>query len=180
MVDGKSWITIYYFPKIEIFIKKNYDSCVNLQPFSIFVSDIKNLVKKIKTMKNNYYCPECNANLNVGGSIILVAKVDGKKGGLVLFEPQLGAYKVIRHDDCKISKGDHAEFFCPVCSMNLSSKNDMLATIMMKDSDDDFYEIWFSEIVGENATYKVKGADVEAFGEDSPKYMNVFGSEPNY
>ena len=43
------------------------------------------------------------------------------------------------------------------------------------------YKILFSEIIGEQATYKIKAGKVyNAFGEDQSKYVNHFGKGPDY
>ena len=131
-------------------------------------------------MENNYYCPKCSGNLNIGGYIVLTAKSEDEKGSIMFFQKDLGDYKVLKHPDSLIRTGNHFEFFCPVCSENLSSGNENLAEVLMKDSDGDVYKILFSEIMGEKATYKIKGSDVQPFGSDSRKYVNYFGIEPGY
>ena len=132
-------------------------------------------------MKNEYYCPHCKAPLKVGDHIILTAKVDKYKGGLILFEPKLGDYKIIKHGDCKIEDNTHVDFLCPVCHENLSTEKENLAEILLIDSDGDEYKILFSEIIGEQATYKIKAGKVyNAFGEDQSKYTNHFGKGPDY
>jgi uncharacterized protein YbaR (Trm112 family) len=132
-------------------------------------------------MENEYYCPHCRAALKVNEQIILTAKVDDKKGGLILFEPQLGDYKIIKHKECQYDNNKHVEFLCPVCHKNLSAEHENLAEILLIDDQGDEYEIWFSEIVGEHATYKIKAGKVfNAYGEDQSKYMNFFGKSPEY
>jgi hypothetical protein len=53
--------------------------------------------------------------------------------------------------------------------------NTNLAEIIMLDEDGKEYQIYFSEIVGEHVTFKIKDADMESFGEDSEGYVNFFG-----
>lgn len=132
-------------------------------------------------MGNEYYCPQCRTPLKVDEHIILTAKSDKGRGGLVLFEPKLGDYNIIKHKECMMSENTHVEFFCPVCHKNLSSDKKNLAEILLVDTEGDEYEVWFSEIIGEQATYKIKAGKVyNAFGEDQDKYMNFFGSGPVY
>ena len=132
-------------------------------------------------MQNEYYCPHCNSHLKVNKYIILTAKQENGYGGIVLFEPKLGDYKIIKHNSCLLEEGERVEFLCPVCHKNLSSEKDNFAEITLKDPEGDEYKILFSEIIGEHATYKIKAGKVQAsFGEDSQKYMNFFGSEPIY
>ena len=40
----------------------------------------------------------------------------------------------------------------------------------------DEYEIYFSEIIGEQVTIKIHESDIESFGDDTDTYMNYFGS----
>ena len=132
-------------------------------------------------MPNEYYCPYCKTPLKIDSHIILTAKTDHKGGGIVLFEPKLGDYNIIRHKDCKLKENIRVEFFCPVCNKNLSSDKKNLAEIILIDAEGDEYKVWFSEIIGEQATYKIKAGKVyKAYGEDQAKYMNHFGTGPEY
>ncbi|MCF6366492.1 MAG: hypothetical protein L3J35_09865 [Bacteroidales bacterium] len=132
-------------------------------------------------MTNEYYCPHCKAQLKVGNRIILTAKVDKYKGGLILFEPKLGDFKIVKHKSCKIEENTHVDFLCPVCHENLSTAQENLAEILLVDSDGDEYGIMFSEILGEQATFKIKAGKVyDAFGNDQNKYINHFGKGPEY
>ena len=132
-------------------------------------------------MKNEYYCPHCRASLKVDKHIILTVKTEKYKGGLILFEPKLGDYKILKHKDCQFKEDMHVDFLCPVCHENLSTKHENLAEILLVDSEGDEYEIWFSEIIGEQATYKIKTGKVfGAYGEDQAKYVNHFGTRPEY
>lgn len=126
-------------------------------------------------MENNYYCPECKSQLLVGGHIVITAKTEEEQG-ILFFEPKLGNYKITKNPNFNLKTGEHAEFFCPVCHTNLSTKDDCLAQICLKDSHGDEYEVWFSEFVGEEATYKIRAGKVaESYGKDSVSYMNHFG-----
>lgn len=132
-------------------------------------------------MQNEYYCPYCKTPLKTHKHIILTAKTDQGSGGIVLFEPKLGDYNIIRHKDCKLKENIRVEFFCPVCHNNLSSDKKNLAEIILIDTEGDEYKVWFSEIIGEQATYKIKAGKVyKAYGEDQAKYMNHFGTGPEY
>ena len=131
--------------------------------------------------ENEYYCPHCKTPLKIDNHIILTAKTDQAGGGIVLFEPKLGDYNIIWHKDCKIKENVRVEFFCPVCYKNLSSDKKNFAEILLIDSEGDEYEVWFSEIIGEQATYKIKaGKILGAYGEDQAKYTNHFGTGPEY
>ena len=132
-------------------------------------------------MENEYYCPHCKTPLKIDKHIILTAKPDKGTGGVVLFEPKLGDYNVVKHKECKMKENVHVEFFCPVCHKNLSSDKKNLAEILLVDPEGDEYQVWFSEIIGEQATYKIKAGKVfVAYGEDQAKYVNYFGTGPEY
>jgi len=130
-------------------------------------------------MENRYFCPECKSDLLVDGHIILTAEAKSGKG-LLLFEPKLGNYNFRKHANFLLETGEHVEFYCPVCRKNLSEKDDSLAQICLQDSEGDVYELWFSELVGKEATYKIKAGVIEAFGKDNQIYLNHFGHEPTY
>ncbi len=132
---------------------------------------------------NEYFCPKCNSPLRISNHIILKGKPSDSDvfGNLILFEPILGDFKVTSHPSCQMKEGVRMEFFCPVCNANLSADNDHLAHINMTDTEGDNYEIWFSEISGEQATFKIKAGQIAVkYGADSHKYTNHWGSGPNY
>ena len=47
-----------------------------------------------------------------------------------------------------------------------------LAKVIMIDEDNNEYDILFSKVVGEQATYKMKSGNIEAFGADKNKYLD--------
>jgi hypothetical protein len=132
---------------------------------------------------NDYFCPKCNAPIKISNHIILKAipKSSNTLGSMVLFEPILGDFRVTTHKTCTMKDGMHIEFYCPICNANLSAEDEYLTHINMTDSDGDNYEIWFSEITGEHATYKIKAGKIaDKYGEHSSKYTNHWGSFPTY
>jgi hypothetical protein len=131
-------------------------------------------------MENRYFCPKCQTALNVGGHIILTAKNKNNRFALILFEEKLGDYNFIKHSETEFENGEHNEFFCPACGKNLKSKNAGLAEIGLTDTEGKTFDIRFSEIAGEKATYKIHGKEIETFGEDSDVYVNHFGIGPSY
>ncbi|RLD81634.1 MAG: hypothetical protein DRJ10_05950 [Bacteroidetes bacterium] len=133
-------------------------------------------------MEINYKCPKCRSYLNIGEKIVLSVKVESEHKGLILFEKELGNYKVKKHDLIQYKKGDLIGFYCPICHENLAAKNvnENLAEVLMVDEKDNEYKVMFSKIVGEHATYKVSDSKVESFGEDKEKYINFFGHTPTY
>lgn len=132
-------------------------------------------------MKPKYECPHCKAQLNVGNDIIFTVKNTGKNKGLFLVSPQVGDYSVVKDSLFKIETGEHLEILCPVCHTRLQvdHKNKNLAMIHFVNEKGVLSEIYFSEIFGEQCTYKITDKQVEMYGDDSGKY-NFWGSAPNY
>lgn len=130
--------------------------------------------------QDEYICPKCGGFLKVNVKIIFIAqKSDGKKG-IILLNPELGDYKRITHTTMDLTDGEHLTFLCPICHSDLSANeiNKNLARIIFIDKNDTEYKILFSEIQGEKCSYRICKKEVEAFGEDSSRYLNYFGSGP--
>jgi len=132
---------------------------------------------------NDFLCPFCRGHLMPHTKVILSARKDSGKRGIILFNPQLGEYDVIVHHTFRLEEGEHIDMLCPLCHANLTdqtiSKN--LARIKMIDNSGLEYDIYFSEIVGEKCTYKIsRDKKVETFGEDAADYQNFWGAEPKY
>jgi hypothetical protein len=132
------------------------------------------------TLKINYLCPKCRAYLRVWNNIIFTVKYQsGQKRGILLLNPGLGNYDLIRHATMKFEEGEMVDFLCPVCHADLTATeiNKNLAHIIMIDEDGKEYHVFFSKICGEHSTFKIKEHDiVEQFGEDSSAYVNYFMS----
>ena len=125
-------------------------------------------------MHNDFLCPKCNGQLNVGDVLIFVSKAKDERNGLLLLNPELGNYNVMNHKFFQISKGVLIEFACPICQENLTSEIDPnLASVFMIDKEDVQHNILFSKIYGERCTYKISEDDVESFGEDSANYIDI-------
>lgn len=116
--------------------------------------------------KNEFYCPKCKACLNIKESIILAAK--SKSGiGLLYFHPELGNYAVTKHPSFSYEIGEKVKFFCPVCHAPLSiNGNENHAHVIMIDANKKEFQIVFSQVAGEQSTYKISGASVEYYGKD--------------
>ena len=132
-------------------------------------------------MKNDFLCPYCKGLLNVRDYIVLSVNTGSGKKGMVFLSPKLGNYDTITHPDFKIKKGEHLDYFCPICHANLAAIefNENLAKVFMTDESQKVYEIVFSEIAGEHCTYKLVDSHIESYGESSRKYMNFFGAKSN-
>jgi hypothetical protein len=132
---------------------------------------------------NDFLCPYCRGHLMPHQKVILSARKESGKRGMILLNPQLGQYDIHVHHTFKLVEGEHIDMLCPLCHANLTdhtiSKN--LARIKMIDIKGMEYDIYFSEIFGEKCTYKISGdKKVEKYGEDSADYRNFWGAEPKY
>ncbi len=124
-------------------------------------------------MEINYLCPKCRSFLNIGTKVVLSVHSKDDQKGLLLFEKRLGDYNVKKHDLIQYEKGEMVGFFCPICHENLvSAINSNLARVIMIDENDSECEVLFSKVVGEQATYKIKNGNIEAFGADKNKYLD--------
>ena len=124
-------------------------------------------------MEINYLCPKCRSFLNIGTKVVLSVHVKESQKGLLLFEKKLGDYDVKKHDLIQYEKGQMVGFYCPICHENLAADlNTNLAKVIMIDEDNNEYDILFSKVVGEQATYKMKSGNIEAFGADKNKYLD--------
>ena len=126
----------------------------------------------------NYLCPNCKSHLRVWNNIILTVRscVEDKQG-LLLLNPNLGNYEFISHHKLEFNDMECIDFFCPVCSVDLTAKdvNKNLARILMTDENDKVYDLYFSRLRGQQSTFKVSNGDiVEKYGKDSSAYVDYF------
>ena len=132
-------------------------------------------------MKKDFICPECTGQLFVNDRIIFSTKTDSGKAGLILLSPELGDYKVVKHESYKINEGEHVDFYCPICHANLivEKGNHKFTRVMMVEMGEE-YEVLFSQIAGEKCTYVIGEGSVKAFGEDADEFTNFWGVSPKY
>lgn len=124
-------------------------------------------------MKTDFKCPHCSNLLNVGENIVFSASNRWGKKGIIMLHPALGNYSVIKHPDFQAPIGEALDFFCLYCNKQLiSEKNLNLVHILLCDEAGMEYEIYFSRIAGQHATYKIIGKNVEIFGEDAGEYLD--------
>ena len=128
-------------------------------------------------MDQEYICPYCRGNLKIDNNIIITVRTQSQQRGILMVNPELGNYRYRKHVDLDLKDGERLEVFCPICHSNLRANNvnTNLAEIIMLDEEGHEFEIYFSEIVGEQVTFKIKETDLESFGEDSEGYINFFG-----
>jgi len=132
---------------------------------------------------NDFLCPYCRGHLMPHTKVILSARQQSGTRGIILFNPQLGAYDILRHHTFRLEEGEHIDLLCPLCHANLTdhtiSKN--LARIKMIDTAGAEFDIYFSEIAGKKCTYKIsKDKKVEKYGDDAGDFQNFWGAEPAY
>ena len=133
-------------------------------------------------MENQYVCPQCRGHLRVGEYIVFRIRNKQREKGLLLLHPEVGNYTSIKHPKFRFEEGERVDFFCPICHANLVAReiNENLAHVLMIDKNKEESDIFFSEIFGEECTYKLQKGKMEKFGEDSEHYTNFFGETPRY
>ena len=116
---------------------------------------------------NEYYCPACKSPIKVEGNIILSAETQSGDQGLILLKPELGDYKILKHHSFKLRIGERIKFSCPICKTGLKGEKENMAEIILIDKSGINYTIQFSEILGEQVTYKIQDGKVkEEFGKN--------------
>jgi len=124
-------------------------------------------------MKIDFLCPKCRGYLRVGDNIILTAKTQLGGEGMLLLHPELGNYKFEHHPSIQFEDGEQIDFYCPICHSKLTSKHhDDLAMVLMKDENNQTFEVLFSRIKGEKSTYRIIGESMEIYGKDSGEYVD--------
>ncbi len=71
-------------------------------------------------MSNNYYCPNCRCNMNIGNSLVISVKSPDNERGLMFLETELGDYNKQTHPEFKLKKGVEYKFYCPACHAKLN------------------------------------------------------------
>jgi len=124
-------------------------------------------------MKIDFLCPKCKGYLRVGDNIIFTTKTKSWSGGVLLLHPKLGNYKFEHHPSIKFEEGEQIDFYCPICHTKLTSKHhEHLAMVLMKDENNQTFEVLFSRITGEKSTYCIIGESMDVFGKDSNSYID--------
>jgi len=124
-------------------------------------------------MATDFKCPHCLNLLNVGQNIVFTARNKWGTNGLIMLHPEIGNYTVLKHPNFEVHEGEMLDFYCLYCNKQLiSERNKNLAKILMCDDNGIEYEILFSRIAGQHATYKIIGENYEIFGEDASEYLD--------
>ncbi|MBM3437152.1 MAG: hypothetical protein FJY07_13160 [Bacteroidetes bacterium] len=134
-------------------------------------------------MKNRFLCPSCRSDLKIKNSVIFSARTEKGQQGLILLSPELGNYSILHVPGFTYTDGEHIDFFCPVCHVNLGIPEVSmdLAGVVMMDAKNIEYNIIFSKIAGKKCTIKMKeNKIIESYGEDAGEFSNFWGAVPKY
>ncbi len=118
-------------------------------------------------------CPYCQAQLNLGGYLVLSGTCSNANKGVFLLSEKLGDYTVLVSDNLTINKGDKVHYQCPACYHSLEYKeNKNLARIIQTDEAGVEHTIIFSTLFGEESTYQINEVRTVSFGENAVRYMD--------
>jgi len=132
-------------------------------------------------MTNNYFCPICRSNINIGNSLVFSAKSPENEKGLLFLETELGNYTKRTHPDFQLKEGIEYKFYCPVCHAKLNKEdNTNLVRVHMTDGSGKDLEIYISNIIGEHCTYKIQDRSVVAFGPHASRYRKYLDVPEEY
>ncbi|MCF8307915.1 MAG: hypothetical protein K9I68_02785 [Bacteroidales bacterium] len=128
----------------------------------------------------NYYCPICRAHLRVGDNIVLAAKSPYNEKGLIFLNPEVGNYSKETHPDFEIREGEEYKFYCPVCHATLNDKEKKNLVKMNMEEEGTHYDFYFSNIAGEEVTYRISEQEVEKYGYHKDRYEKYFDLPDEY
>ena len=132
-------------------------------------------------MYYDYLCPACHGYLRVGDKLVFAARTKDNEHGLIFLHPELGDYTTEHHPLFRIKEGDELHFYCPVCHNILNlEENRKLVKIFMRDEKGEEFEIFFSGILGEKCTYRIRDKEVTGFGPDMDRYQKYFDLPKEY
>jgi hypothetical protein len=132
-------------------------------------------------MHDNYFCPICRSNINIGNSLVFSAKSPDNEKGLIFLNTELGNYSKTTHPDFHLREGVKYKFYCPVCHAKLNkAEASNLVKILMTNEEGDEFEINISNIIGEHCTYKIMEKKAEAFGPHADRYRKYLDVPVEY
>ncbi|MFN8240307.1 MAG: hypothetical protein U0X39_06090 [Bacteroidales bacterium] len=120
---------------------------------------------------NDFKCPKCHEHLRVGDQIIFRVKNSTGQSALLLLNPQIGNYSSIKHPSFRYTNGEPLDFYCPVCCSSLKSEiHPNLAHVLMEDESGKVFDVFFSQVAGEQSTFRTDGESVQQEGRDAGRY----------
>ena len=132
-------------------------------------------------MSNNYYCPFCKCNMNIGSSLVLAVKSPTSERGILFLETELGDYNKTTHPEFHLKEGTGYKFYCPACHGTLNKENNpKLVKLHMVDEKGKQCEINISNIIGENFTYQIADKKVKVYGPDAGRYRKYLDVPAEY
>lgn len=128
----------------------------------------------------NFICPVCRAQLKIDNEIVLSAKSPYNEQGLIFLSGEVGDYSKKIHPDFEIRKGEQYKFYCPVCHAKLNDEEKAHMVKIHMEEDEVLYDCYFSNIAGEEVTYKVREHEVEEYGFHKERYKKYFDVPDEY
>jgi hypothetical protein len=125
-------------------------------------------------MKNDYFCPACSNQVNVGNNIVLTVQRFNGDSGIIFLDTKLGSYSKVKSSSLKFENDEVVRIFCPICKKDLLCMPDKnLARINMKDDSGENLTILFSVKYGEESTYILQDKILkEKYGKHSNSSIN--------
>jgi len=106
-------------------------------------------------------------------NIILAAKANKNKHGLVLLHEEIGNYSVITTSTINVKLGEIVDFYCPICNASLNTeKCDPYSCYIRVDESGQESKIIISREYGDRRTFKITGEEIESYGESARKFMD--------
>ncbi len=128
----------------------------------------------------NYLCPVCRSHLRIGDQIIFSAKSPNNEQGLLLLSAGVGDYEKTTHADFDIREGEKYKFYCSVCHAKLNDESKPNMVKIHMEEDGSTYDFYFSEIAGEEVSYKVSEQEMEEYGFHKERYEKYFDLPNKY
>jgi hypothetical protein len=126
-----------------------------------------------------FSCPRCDAVINPGGIVMLVAAQDGARM-LIGLHPEPGNYELFLPPGFVPIAGSEWDFYCPVCQASLTCQDHRKLCELVQIVGNERRRLLFSRIAGERATYVLCDDDgiVERHGDHADRYDDTVRLTP--
>lgn len=132
-------------------------------------------------MEYSFVCPKCRGDIQLKGYLVFSVKTETGKRGLIGLSPKLGDYESYTPPSFDIKGGEKVTFYCPICHHKLTFwKEEDLVRVWMFDENGERFEIFFSQIMGEQVTFQIKGNFIRRFGDKNPRFNEYLKIMQNY